>query len=69
MKPCWRNAGLTEEGAAKADAALNAMIEAVQKAGDVAFVVYVEAMFRKNELPKRTLRYRRQYLKNNGVKD
>ena len=68
MKPCWRDAGLTEKGATKADAALNAMTKAVQKAGDVASAVFREAIFRRDELPARSVKYQKQYLKSNGVK-
>ena len=66
MKPCWRDHGLTEDGASRADRILEAMVGLVSNAGPVvADVVLREAAFRILELPNRTLAYQRKYLKEN----
>lgn len=45
MKPCWRDRGLTEDGAAYADRILEAMIGLVANAGpEVAQIVLFEAL-------------------------
>ena len=66
MKPCWRDRGMTEAGAALADSVLADMQAIVDRVGfDVAYVAMYEAKFRKDDLPKRTDEYRRRYLKAN----
>ena len=67
MKPCWRNYGLTERGAERADLALPTMMALVSRVGaTVALVVLDEAHFRLVKLPNRTEEYQRRYLKENA---
>ena len=63
MKPCWKDAGLTEEGAARADAAIDRMTALVAEIGDdaVARSIFHEALFRVFELPKRTHAFQTKY--------
>lgn len=67
MKPCWKMAGLTEEGAAMADRYLLAMVIMFNNGvtQEVAEVVMREAAYQAFELPKRTAKYRNRYLKEN----
>lgn len=66
MKPCWRDRGLTEEGARHADRILEAMIGLVENAGgEITKVVLNEAVFRLVELPSRTEAFRRKYQREN----
>ena len=67
MKPCWFQAGLTKDGAARADRILEAMIALVENAGpEVARVVLDEAKFRVVDLPTRSATFQRKYLKENS---
>jgi hypothetical protein len=70
MKPCWKDAGLTEVGAKRAEAALGSMLEAVElsKSECVAKAVLREALFRWYTLPQRTKKYRENYMKKNGMR-
>ena len=66
MKPCWRDYGLTEEGASCADRILEAMLALVENAGpDVSVIALREAVFRIRDLPTRSAAYQRKYLKEN----
>jgi hypothetical protein len=66
MKPCWKDGGLTEEGAALVDSVLAEVQALVDRVGEEAVKIALqEATFRKRELPLRTEAYRRQYLKEN----
>jgi hypothetical protein len=67
MKKCWRDRGLTEDGALRADRILEAMMGLVANAGpSVADIVLREAVFRLEVLPNRTIVYQRKYLKENS---
>jgi hypothetical protein len=69
-KQCWRDRGLTEEGARRADRVLKAMEAIVADVGSpVAEAVLNEATFRVEALPGRTDSFRRRYLKANGGDD
>lgn len=64
MKRCWRDHGLTEEGARRADRIVEAMVALVADAGsEIAQIALYEARFRVEELPTRTKAYQRQYMK------
>lgn len=67
VKPCWFEFGLTKEGAARADRILEAMIVLVENASpEVVEVVLREAKFRVVDLPTRSARFQRKYLKENS---
>jgi hypothetical protein len=70
MKPCWKDAGLTPEGAKIADVALAPMTVALELAGtrELAKAVLNEAFFRRFDLPTKPERYRKNYMKKNGEK-
>jgi len=64
MRRCWWDAGLTEEGALRADAILAPMVKLVERAGgEVARTVLKEAIFRVEELPKRSEAFCGRYFK------
>ncbi len=67
MKPCWRHAGLEEEGAQRADKAIQKMVAIVQEVGDedLAWFVLQEALFRVYLLPKRSREYQDEYKREN----
>lgn len=68
MKPCWRDAGLTEEGARRADAILAPMVKLVERAGgEVARLVLEEARFRVEDLPKLSPAFQEGYFRNDVV--
>lgn len=67
MKPCWREAGLTELGAQQADLALDDMMAILQRvSAEGARAALEEAIFRTLTLPMRTPSFRRRYLKENS---
>jgi hypothetical protein len=70
MKPCWKQAGLTHAGAKIADKVLSPMTVALELAADrrMAELVLREAIFRRFDLPLRSEKYQRDYMKKNGVK-
>lgn len=69
MKPCWKSAGLTKEGARAAEAIIDRMTGIVQNVSkEVAKAVLAEALFRVYELPLRTERFQEQYKETNGTK-
>lgn len=51
----WLEHGISLEGHARCDAALPLFLEAVKLAGGLADVVFAEAKFQVEELPKRTV--------------
>lgn len=73
MKPCWKDAGLTEStagerAATQADDAIEEMCKLLEDIGDEGLqrIVFNEAQFRINEMPKRTVAFQLKYLKSNG---
>lgn len=67
MKPCWKELGATEAGATLADLALPELVALVADLGaKVVEMALKEAKFRVEELPQRTKRYQKQYLKENS---
>lgn len=68
MKPCWRDAGLTEEGARQAEEILPALIPLVERFGaGMVETALKEAKFRVFELPRRTREYQSRYRRENGA--
>jgi hypothetical protein len=67
VKPCWREAGLTELGARQADLALDDMMSILRRvSAEGARAALEEAVFRTLTLPMRTPAFRVRYLKENG---
>jgi hypothetical protein len=67
MKPCWRQAGLTEKGAELADKILSTMQQLVREAGSpMAEAALREATFRVEVLPKRSAEFQKRYAIDNG---
>ena len=71
LKPWHQASGLDLEGATRIEAALPhalALVEAVKSATDVslAHTALKEAWFRLVELPKRSVKFRKHYLKENA---
>jgi hypothetical protein len=73
MKPCWKNVGLTEPGAALADEFLPQVLALIEKnhAGGpdtlrVLECVLREVAFRTYVLPTRTPDFQEKYLKENS---
>jgi hypothetical protein len=65
MRRCWRDAGLTEDGARRADTILAGMVKLVERAGgEVARLVLKEARFRVEQLPKLTPAFQSAYINN-----
>lgn len=68
-RPCWRERGLTAEGGQVADLILPlAIVMTGNTSADIARAVLEEAIFRQHELPNRTAKFRREYLKQNGAR-
>lgn len=67
MKPWHRSYGMTKRGASLADAALPHAETLVRVCGDeiLARVVFDEACFRVNQLPKRSSEFQKKYTKEN----
>ena len=70
MKPCWKELGLTEEGAAQAEAVIDRMVTLITDIGNrtVVNAVLEEALFRGAELPKRTPAFQAWYKQENNFK-
>lgn len=69
IKPCWVDAGLTEQAAALANKFLPKMMTIVKADGmteEVARVILREAVFRAYALPARSKEFQKQYLLENG---
>jgi len=73
MKPCWKDLGLTEKGAAAADKVIDVVVSA-ERIIELALQhlpmetqgrIIAEAKFRANALPLRSAVYRRKYEKQN----
>jgi hypothetical protein len=68
MKPCWRDLGLTEEGARVADTLVNDLTRWFEKCPpEMEKSLLTEARFRARELPKKTFDWRKRYEKDNGI--
>jgi hypothetical protein len=66
MKPCWRNRGLTENGAKIVDRVLPDVMMLVQRDGaETVRIALEEAEFRVRDLPRLTPAYQKQYLNEN----
>jgi len=68
MKPCWRDLGLTEEGARVADTLIDDLVAWFEKCPpDMESRLITEARFRARELPKKTFDWRKRYETENGI--
>jgi hypothetical protein len=70
MKPCWKEVGLSEEGAARADELLPKMLELLRSdpygSTVAAKAAFEECVFRLEELPKRSKAFQAKYERENG---
>lgn len=70
IKLCWRDAGLTAQGARLADAALPHALAALDAAESDPYILRAavdEAIFRRRELRRRRARQQARYLRENGA--
>lgn len=70
MRPCWREAGLTERAAGIADWEVERMMAIVRQCeGDRGLVMAIvnEALFRVVDLPRRSAEFRARYYRQHNT--